>query len=653
MNKKKQDLEKLYLWQDRLAQNDLDEYRSNQDARENIYNGSTDITQIIVGDKTLTTPHIRNIAAELIESQVNSTIPQPKVTARRQEDEDKAKLIEDMLRNELDRMPFEEINDMIERTVPIQGGGFYLVEWDNSERTHTTVGELIVTPVHPKQFVGQDGVYTSIEDMDYIILKYPQTKEYIRRRYGVSVEQENESEMDIRGVDAEDAPELVTQYIAYYRNDNGGIGLFSWVVNTILEDIEDYQARRLRKCTKCGQREALDDVVINKPTLDGNIPDDAETVKPKKGVCSYCGNKEFTDEEAEFEEVYEPYERDGKIIIPGSLDGTPVKIPYYKPNVYPVVLQKNVSVFGQLLGESDIDKISTQQNTTNRLEAKIIDKLLKAGSYLCLPEDATIRVDSEELKVIRPPNAASKGMIDVYNLEANITQDMDYLNQIYEESRQIIGVTDSFQGRKDTTATSGVAKEFAAAQSAGRLESKRVMKEAAYAKLFEIMFKYKLAYSDEPRPVVTDDIHGNKQYKNFNKYDFLERDEAGEYYWNDQFLFGCDATAPLANNREAMWQENRLNLQTGAYGDPAKIETLILFWQRMALLHYPGAEETKKFLEEEQIRQQQQMQQTQMMAQQGQAMQGQQRRAEPTGEEAQAVINKAFMDAQMQMGGNQ
>ena len=35
---------------------------------------------------------------------------------------------------------------------------------------------------------------------------------------------------------------------------------------------------------------------------------------------------------------------------------------------------------------------------------------------------------------------------------------MVYLSQVYEEARQIIGITDSFQGRTDPTATSGKAK---------------------------------------------------------------------------------------------------------------------------------------------------------------------------------------------------
>ena len=58
-----------------------------------------------------------------------------------------------------------------------------------------------------------------------------------------------------------------------------------------------------------------------------------------------------------------------------------------------------------------------------------------------------------------------------------------------------------------------------------------------------------------------------------------------------------------------------MNLQTGAFGDPAQTETLILFWGKMEELHYPGAGTTKKYLEDKAQREQQQMLQMQMMQQ--------------------------------------
>ena len=63
----------------------------------------------------------------------------------------------------------------------------------------------------------------------------------------------------------------------------------------------------------------------------------------------------------------------------------PTRIPFYRPDVFPVVLQKSVSVYGQLLGNSDVDVIEDQQNTTNRMEKKIIDRLVKAGTRITLP----------------------------------------------------------------------------------------------------------------------------------------------------------------------------------------------------------------------------------------------------------------------------
>lgn len=56
-----------------------------------------------------------------------------------------------------------------------------------------------------------------------------------------------------------------------------------------------------------------------------------------------------------------------------------------------------------------------------------------------------------------------------------------------------------------------------------------------------------------------------------------------------------------------------MNLQTGAFGDPTNLQTLILFWTKMELLHYPGASDTRAFLEKQwQEQQAMMMQQSQM-----------------------------------------
>lgn len=633
---------KMDYWKDWTGRNEsaAQEELSKMDRRESLYRGEVrEITPLTERDRQRNgrfreTAHLRNIVAENIEAEVNSSIPQPKVTARRKSDERRAKILEDMLRNELDRLPMEELNDLMERTVPIQGGGYWLVEWDNSIRTHSTVGDVTISVLHPKQVIPQEGVFTRIEDMDAVVLKLPQTKAYIERVYGVTLEGASEESPEARTIasNSDTAEDMVTQYVAYYRNDNGGIGVYSWCCDTELEDMDDYEARRVRKCPVC-------------ETITG----------AGKDICPTCGASLSESESiVDTENVYKPIVTAEGTQIPGAsevrdtlgnVEYKPTKLPYYTPNVFPVFLQRNVSLFGRLLGDSDVDKITDQQNTINRLETKIIDRMIKAGTRITLPDRADFRVDPEDQEKWYVGSAADKQLIDVVQFDGNLTWEMQYLPMVYEESRQALGITDSFQGRRDKTAESGVAKQFSAAQAAGRMESKRVLKEAAYAELFRRIVMLKVAYADEPRPVVASDNRGQAQYEEFNRYDFYEQDESG---WHcilddDRFLFSCDTAAPIANNRERMWQETTTMFQMGAFGNPQEIDTLLLYWTKMDLLHYPGAGDTRSYLENVKV---QQMQQMQMQQAQMMAMQDAQRQAEAMAAEQQGRQQRADAERQ-------
>lgn len=502
---------------------------------------------------------VRNICYELVEAQVDSNIPMPKVTATKEKQVDKARKIENKLRNEIDRLPFEKMNDIMERITPAFGGSLFWIDWNNFERTHNTVGELEVRVLHPKQFIPQPGVY-EIEEMDYFFIELSQTKGYIWNRYKINVNDETEETPTARSYEPEHSDDKVTQIIVYYRNKSGGIGKFSWVNDIILEDLEDYQSRIIRRCSKCGLVGWEDE-------------------------CSVCGSKKFVEETLEKEKIYYNItDKQGNIIIPAGSE-----VPYYKPNIYPVVLRRNVSNHGTFLGKSDIEVIKDMQETIKKLETDCLEKLLAGGSYFMQPEGKRIKTNDENLKVVEISSPQEKSMFDVFDVQCDISKNMAFIEDQYQRARQIIGITDSFQGRKDSTATSGTAKQFSAAQSAGRLESKKIMKKACYADLYEVMIKFLVAFADEPRPILTYDEKNVPMFEEFSKYDFLERDQSGEWYYNLEYLFSTDTSASLASNREAMWQETRMNLQQGAFGDPTSSETLLTFWSMMETLHYPSA----------------------------------------------------------------
>lgn len=609
----------LSKWQDRLEGNKIryGENLSLMHQRDNIYNGTK---KTDTGKKDTAT--VYNVVYELIESQVDSTIPAPMVTPRSETDIELAQTIEDMIRAKVNQLPLEELNDMDERTTYNQGGDFMLVEWDNNVRTHTSIGDLKLSVIHPLQVIPQDGV-TALEDMDYVFIQSAVTRETIRRRYGVEIA-ESETDPSIRGEDKGPADDLLTLNVAFYRSGKG-IGKFVWVDDVELESNPDYQARQLDRCDKCG--------------------------KVWTGKTCVCGSNKHSKVNEEYEEITEPIQLSNGTVIPPEMpkmdedgpvekyvtnpDGTmqvdetgrpiivPVmektKIPFYKPDVFPVVLRKNVSKFGSLLGSSDTDVIRTLQDGIKKLMNNVSEKLLKGGSFVTLPMEVKVDTTNNQLKILRLNSPQEKEMIDVLNLQPNINFDMNAISDFYNKAKSTLGVTDSFQGKSDKTAISGKAKEVAAVQSAGRLDSKRMMKSAFYQKIYEIMFKFMLAYSDEPMEYKTYDEQGNEVFRIFNRYDFLKIDDAGEFYWDDNFLFGVDATGGLMQNRSTLWSSVDEKFMSGAMGDPNDVNTKINYWNIMEQLQYPLAKKVKKSLEA----QKEQQDQMQEMAMQQAALQEQ------------------------------
>ena len=591
-------MSKLDKWKARLEEARLKygEVLAGMDVNDKYYNGTRDITKDgkVAGRKA---SNVRNIVYELVESEVDTTIPLPRVEAVHEEDVELAKNIEDMLRTVVQRQRFSSMNDLQERTVPIQGGTFWHVEWDPHGGGHCVLGDAGVSDRHPKTVIPQPGVY-DMRDMEYFFLCLPQPKEYLERRYGVKLKAETEENPEVRGSENTEAVSgVVTQNIAYFRNERGGVGMYSWVGEQELADYEDYLARRLERCKKCGA------VRIAKTCV--------------------CGSHSFSESQEEYEEITEPITlRDGTVIEPSVIDeevqmlpdgrpmldedGAPVimpvikasKIPYYKPDMYPVILRRNVSKFGSFLGSSDVEVIADQQEAVKKYGSKIEEKILKGGSYATLPEGVRVDTTDEELKVIRLRNPSEKAMIGVINVQPDVSKEMTALDQQYAYAKSTLGITDAFQGKYDASATSGAAKQFSANQSAGRMQSKREMKNNAYAELYKMIFQFMLAYSDQRIPTVYQDANGDRKFSHFDRWDFLRMDAAGEFYWNDEFIFTIDPSATLSSNRDAIWTQMDLKFQNGAFGPLNEKETLLRYWTQLANMSFPFAEQIKQSVAE-------------------------------------------------------
>ena len=562
-------------------------------------------------DPTKLATNVRNIVYELIESQVDSSIPMPKIRAIHPEDDELAKKMEKFLENKVKTCGLTIMNDAEERTVPIIGGDYTMVQWDQTRGLHSEIGDLKITELHPKKVIPQIGVI-DFDEMDYFFIQELMTKKTVKRVYGKDVSECTNDDPymteDIEGASTNE--DLVTVNTAFYRNEDGGVGIFVWCDYVKLLDLDEYEARYLDRCEKCGA------VMIN-------------------GVCPECGSKKSKKTKEDYEELVDAVEvkvsgGGMRQIMPEDITETPMldeegnpvldeygqpqmsiertkkKIPYYKPNVYPVILRKNITAQNKLLGGSDVAVVIDQQDTIKKLGTKINEKLLKGGSFVTLPEGIEVEKNGEELNILRIRNAADKALIDTITLQPNVANDQNYLEINYSWAKSSLGITDSYQGKYDASATSGTAKQYAINQAAGRLDSKRTLKNEAYAKLYEVMFKFWLAFSDSPSEITSTDSEGAPQHDALDRKEFLRIDAAGEFYWDDEFIFETDPTSTLMQNREAMWNQTDMKLQSGAFGPVGDLETARAYWTIMKANGYPNASVVLGLVEDR-IAEQQQM----------------------------------------------
>lgn len=625
--------ERLHEWQNKyeLAKASYSGVLSAMDRRERYYLGTRTVLNS-AGNKTKReSSNVRNIVFELIETEVDTTIPMPRVEPLHAEDAELAKSLEAFLRSEAMRLDLKGLNDRQERATPIHGADFALVEWDTHAGTHCSIGDVAVQECVPKRVIPQPGVY-DLNDMDYFFVASTRTRAQVARQYHVPIEKLSEDEPQYRESADESrhttSDDLVQQIDCYYKDKDGKIGKLSWACAIVLADEPDYQARKLERCVKCNhvrqdgekecpvchgrkfEKEPEEGFPIEKEIIvmgpDGNdIPVPPEYPDGYEYAKNPDGTDQILTDDAQ-NPILDDAGNTQPVVLKEKMEKT--YLPYYKPNVFPLLMRQNISLNGSFLGLSDVDMIADQQEAIKKFGAKIDEKILKGGSIVTMPKDLSIKTSDTELKIVYVDNEAQVSQIHVINVQPNIDKEQTQLEINYSWAKSTLGVTDSFQGKADSSATSGTAKQFAANQSAGRLLSKRMMKYKFYAQLYEYIFKWMLAYADDPIPYSTVDENGNQLFAHFDPKAFLKVDAAGEIYWDDEFRFTVDESATVMSNRETLWNMADVKYQAGAFGPIGDLNTDITLWTWLEQTGYPMAGSVKKNIEN---RLSQQVQQTQ------------------------------------------
>ena len=497
--------------------------------------------------------HVRNITFELIESELSPEIPYARVDTPCYSEgaASLAEAAERLLKVTRDSLPFDEINDADERSTYIFGGSLLFVEWEREAEKERHI-PIRIRQISPRDFVPEPAV-TRLEDMNYCFLRFHTTKGDIQKKYGVSDEDILLCDCGYEFGEGLSGDDSVTVIYAFYKNDEGLVSQFVFSGDIVLADIDDY---------------------YGSDTIGESI-----TVSDKGEI--YVENRDFANQ---------GLQNKGK-----KQKRYPIE--KYRPKDFPLVLRKNISADGELLGRSDAEMLRHIQQAVNKVESRIMQKLMRSGITPIMPEDAEVTLSNaifgQVIKIKSGESADSYGTVDT---TPDISQDIEQADRLYDQAKRLIGISDAYQGIDFNKVESGYAKQLRINQAQGRLQSKRRMKILAYEKLYKIIFQHFLCFSEGVRHLSYKDGFGRVKECDFAPLKHLAFDEKkGVFFLSDDLTFTAENESGSELTREAIWERNLKNLESGTLGDKESLKTLLRYWQLQERARYPGAKDNVEY----------------------------------------------------------
>lgn len=530
---------------------------------------------------------------EAIESMVVTQIPGPKMSVASKEDIPLIRTTEDFLKFQMNTHLNQYKHQDLERSVPIDGTTFMKVSWDPFNRTYDRSGDIKLDIRTIDQMVCQPGI-RDYKEWKYIFEIRAVSLAEIYDLYGkVLINSANEHAQESNTQGVKTTTDVTTVVSCYYLNADGIVGHFMWQLDTnlVIADEEDWMIRKVRKCTVC------------------------DTINPIQTECKECGATRFKmgiveNEIAEKDLMklkleYVAIKDDAGNVIEKAEKWTSVplikqdeEVPIYRIRQLPFVPVMCIKDIESIFGISLAAMLLDNQDMNNKLLSKISDKVLKSGIILSKPENRKIADNDDTIKILDVKTQEEAAMVRSIEVHPNVSSDIMLYQMNYQNIKNISGIQDSFGGKQDSTATSGVAKQVATMQTMGRLEPSRRLIQCGYAGVYELMFKFYLAFSDKKRKFIRTLSNGTEVDAEWDKYMFLDKDEDDVLYYRDDFKFDATISANTSNERSNMWQIFQQEFTLGTLGDPTDPRTLELYWKMKDQYQYPGAELAKAGVKE-------------------------------------------------------
>lgn len=523
---------------------------------------------------------------EAIESMTTVELPGPKISAASKEDIPLIRTTEDFLKYQMNTHINQYKHQDLQKAVPIDGTAFMKVSWDPFNRTYDRSGDIRLDLRTLDQIVCQPGI-RDYKNWEYIFEVRAVSLSEIYDLYGktlINTQNNRAQQSSTKGPDV--TTNVTTVVSCYYLNKDRIVGHFMWQLDTniVIADEEEWMIKKVRRCNLCN------------------------TINPIQTECKKCGHTEFSYKTVDVEIADRDYmklkldyipdkDEEGNIIgkhekwVTEPLIKKEEQIPVYKIRQLPFVPVICIKDIESIFGISLASMLLENQDMNNKLLNKISDKVLKSGIILSKPENRKIADNDDTIKVMDVKSAEEASMVHSFDVNPNINSDIVLYQISYQNMKNISGIQDSYTGKADSTAESGKAKQVATLQTMGRLEPCRKLIEAGYAGIYELMFKFYLAFSDKKRKFIRVLPDGTEVDSEWDKYMFLDKDEdTDELFYRDDFKFEASTTANSSNERSSMWQIFQQELTLGTLGNPSDPRTLELYWKLKDMYQFPGAD---------------------------------------------------------------
>ena len=387
--------------------------------------------------------------------------------------------------------------------------------------------------ISPEDFFPEPGIY-SVKDMRYCFIRSITTRGELYAKYGIPPSETAKASLDFE-FSADPMADTVEVVTAFYIDDDGDVGKMLFSGDILLSDRPKYFYKR----NEGGEISMFETLTVN---------------------------------------------------------GKPAQVSRSVPKRFPIVIRKNTGASPSLLGDSDCEKIRPEQQAINKVESRILKKLLRAGITPVIPEGSTVTMSNSvfgQVIKMRPGESLdSYGKIDT---TPDIRQDIEEADRLYDMARRILGISDSLTGSESYTEKSGVAVQLNITRSISRLESKRRLKYSAYSELYHIIACYYLSFYDGEMELSFRDAEGCVHNSVFRKSDFVEGTPEDGYHLCLNYVFGVDLNLGGEYTKESLWEKNLQNLKAGTLGDPEDTRTLLRYWQFQESASYPYARENVKY----------------------------------------------------------